>query len=75
MRVWVDCTAATHPLVLRPIVERLREAGHDVLITARVYGRTVGVLDHEVVGRSTGRSSIAWQPNRGPAFARSSSVR
>jgi uncharacterized protein len=56
MRVWVDCTAAAHPLVLRPIVERLREAGHDVSITAREYGQTVGVLErlgleHEVVGR------------------------
>ena len=26
MRVWVDCTAAAHPLVLRPIIERLRSA-------------------------------------------------
>jgi uncharacterized protein len=56
MRVWVDCTAAAHPLVLRPIVERLRARGHDVSITAREYGQTIGVLerlglDHEVVGR------------------------
>ena len=32
MRVWVDCTAAAHPLVLRPIVERLarrRPRGRD----------------------------------------------
>ena len=28
MKVWVDCTAAAHPLVLRPIIERLRAAGH-----------------------------------------------
>ena len=40
MRVWVDCTAAAHPLVLRPIIERLREAGHEVEITAREYGQT-----------------------------------
>ena len=26
MRIWVDCTAAAHPLVLRPIIERLRAA-------------------------------------------------
>ena len=42
MRVWVDCTAAAHPLVLRPIVERLRERGHEVEITAREYGQTSG---------------------------------
>jgi predicted glycosyltransferase len=64
MRVWVDCTAAAHPLVLRPIVERLRERGDEVEITAREYGQTVGVLDrlgleHEVVGRHAGGSTIA----------------
>lgn len=61
MRVWVDCTAAAHPLVLRPIVERLRERGHEVEITAREYGQTVGILErlglaHTVVGRHGGRS-------------------
>jgi uncharacterized protein len=44
MRVWVDCTAAAHPLVLRPIVERLEAAGHRVSVTAREYGQTAGVL-------------------------------
>ena len=59
MRVWVDCTAAAHPIVLRPIVERLREAGHDGEITAREYGQTVGLLErlgleHEVIGSHGG---------------------
>lgn len=63
MRVWVDCTAAAHPLVLRPIVERLRERGHEVEITAREYGQTVGILErlglgHTVVG-SHGGGSVA----------------
>ena len=35
MKVWVDCTAAAHPLVLRPIIERLEAAGHEVEVTAR----------------------------------------
>jgi uncharacterized protein len=63
MRVWVDCTAAAHPLVLRPIVERLRERGHEVEITAREYGQTVGILDrlgleHSVVGEHGGESTL-----------------
>jgi predicted glycosyltransferase len=45
MRVWVDCTAAAHPLVLRPIIERLAKRGYDVAVTAREYGQTLGVLD------------------------------
>src|SRR5687768_13508579 len=63
MRVWVDCTAAAHPLVLRPIIERLRGRGHDVDITTREYGQTVGILErlgleHTVVGRHGGGSML-----------------
>lgn len=62
MRIWVDCTAAAHPLVLRPIVERLRERGHEVEITTREYGQTVGILDrlgleHRVIGTHGGGST------------------
>ena len=62
MRVWVDCTAAAHPLVLRPIIERLRGRGDEVEITAREYGQTIGVLErlglsHEVVGSHGGAST------------------
>ncbi len=61
MRVWIDCTAAAHPLVMRPIVERLEAAGHRVSVTAREYGQTEGVLDrlgipYESVGSHAGRS-------------------
>ena len=61
MRIWVDCTAAAHPLVLRPIIERLEAAGHEVEVTARAYGQTEGVLErlgipYTSVGRHGGRS-------------------
>ena len=42
MKVWVDCTAAAHPLVLRPIIERLEARGDEVFVTAREYGQTRG---------------------------------
>ena len=45
LRIWVDCTAAAHPVVLRPVIELLRERGHEVSITARSYGQTEGLLD------------------------------
>jgi predicted glycosyltransferase len=45
MLIWVDCTAAAHPLVLRPLIERLEGRGHEVLVTAREYGQTLGILD------------------------------
>jgi hypothetical protein len=61
MKVWVDCTAAAHPLVLRPIIERLEARGDEVFITAREYGQTVGILDrlgmhYTVVGEHGGAS-------------------
>jgi uncharacterized protein len=45
LRVWVDCTAAAHPLVLRPVIERLEDRGHEVMVTAREYGQTLGILE------------------------------
>ena len=45
MRIWVDCTAAAHPIVLRPVIEELGARGHEVEITARRYGQTEGLLD------------------------------
>ena len=46
-------------MVLRPIIERLADRGHEVSVTAREYGQTVGVLerlgiDHRVFGRHAG---------------------
>jgi predicted glycosyltransferase len=63
MKIWVDCTAAAHPLVLRPIIERLEARGDEVFITAREYGQTVGILDrlgmhYTVVGEHGGASRL-----------------
>jgi uncharacterized protein len=73
MRVWVDMTAAAHPLVLRPVIECLEGEGHQVEVTAREYGQTVGLLErlgipHSVVGRHGGASILA----KGTALARRS---
>jgi uncharacterized protein len=73
MRIWVDCTAAAHPLVLRPMIERLRARGDEVAITTREYGQTVGILDrlgleHEVVGSHADGATAA----KGLALARRS---
>jgi len=54
-------TAAAHPLVFRPVIDRLRHAGHDVHVTSRDYGQTLGLLDrlgieHTPLGRHAGES-------------------
>jgi uncharacterized protein len=63
MRVWVDCTAAAHPLVLRPVIERFKAMGHEVDVTARDYGQTLGLLrmhgiEHESFGEHGGGSRL-----------------
>jgi predicted glycosyltransferase len=63
MRIWVDCTAAAHPLVLRPIIERIQAAGHEAEVTAREYGQTEGILErlgipYTSVGRHGGASTV-----------------
>jgi uncharacterized protein len=67
LKVWVDCTAAAHPLVLRPIIERLEAQGHEVFITTREYGQTIGILErlglpYTAVGEHGGASRLgkAW---------------
>jgi len=64
MRVWVDLTNSPHPLVLRPVVERLRAAGHEVEITARDFAQTVELarrlgLEPTVIGRHRGAARAA----------------
>jgi predicted glycosyltransferase len=45
VRIWVDLTNTAHVVVLRPLVERLEAAGHDVEITARPLSHTVELLE------------------------------
>jgi predicted glycosyltransferase len=59
MKIWVDLTASAHPVVLRPVIERLRARGHEVEITARDFAQTVQLceilgLDCEVFGKHGG---------------------
>jgi predicted glycosyltransferase len=61
MRIWVDLTAPAHPVVFRPLLERLRARGHDVLVTARDYAQTLELcamhgIEPVVVGEHGGAS-------------------
>jgi predicted glycosyltransferase len=59
MRVWIDLTNSPHVLVMRPVIELLREGGHDVKVTARDFAQTLQLLDrfgleHTAVGHHRG---------------------
>jgi predicted glycosyltransferase len=63
MKVWVDFTASAHPLVFRPLVERLQAQGHEVEITAREYAQTLQLIESHgmtatVIGHHGGRSAV-----------------
>src|SRR4051812_15300724 len=56
-------TASAHPLVFRPIVERLEARGDTVEITARDYAQTLQLIEQHgmqatVIGHHGGRSSL-----------------
>ena len=59
MRIWFDMTAPAHPIVFRPVIQRLRDDGHEVKVTARDYADTLGLLrlhgiEYEAFGRHGG---------------------
>jgi uncharacterized protein len=61
--VWIDMTASAHPLVFRPLVERLQAAGHAVEITSRQYAQTLQLIELHgmtatAIGHHGGRSRV-----------------
>ena len=59
MRVWVDLTNSLHVLVMRPLIEAMREDGHDVDVTARDFAQTIELCErlgvaHTSIGRHRG---------------------
>ena len=64
MRIWIDMTAPAHPVVFRPIIRLLRDAGHEVEVTARDYAQNIPLLErmgieHTAVGPGHGGASTA----------------
>jgi predicted glycosyltransferase len=59
VRVWVDLTNSPHVLVMRPLIEAMREDGHDVAVTARDFAQTLELcerlgIEHQAIGRHRG---------------------
>src|SRR3954463_13104540 len=63
MRIWVDLTNSPHVLVMRPLIERMRAAGHEGEITARDFAQTFQLLerygmDHTRIGHHQGEKLL-----------------
>jgi predicted glycosyltransferase len=81
MKIWIDMTAPAHVLVFRPIIERLRAAGHDVEVTSRDYAQTLELLElhriehlpfgrHGGAGRARKLASLMSRTLKASRFAR-----
>lgn len=63
MKVWLDITVPPDVLFLKPIIERLKDEGHEVAVTARDYVQTLELLklygiDHDVIGSQAGGGKV-----------------
>jgi hypothetical protein len=59
VNVWIDLTNSPHVLVMRPVIERLQAAGHQVSVTARDFAQTIGLCErfgiaYTAIGRHRG---------------------
>jgi uncharacterized protein len=59
LRIWIDLTNSPHVLVMRPIIDTLREQGHEVEVTARDFAQTLQLcerfgIEHTAIGHHRG---------------------
>lgn len=59
MHVWIDLTNSPHVLVMRPLIEELRNRGATVEVTTRDFAQTVGLcerfgIEHTLIGHHRG---------------------
>jgi predicted glycosyltransferase len=63
VKVWIDLTNSPHVLVMRPVIDKLRERGHDVEVTARDFAQTLALcerfgIEHTAIGRHRGAGLV-----------------
>jgi predicted glycosyltransferase/peptidoglycan/xylan/chitin deacetylase (PgdA/CDA1 family) len=63
LRVWIDMANSPHVQFFGPLIRELEARGHSVLITARDYAQTTGLLDeaglaYTKIGHHGGRSTF-----------------
>jgi hypothetical protein len=64
MRVWIDLTNSPHVLVMRPVIDCLREDGHEVSVTTRDFAQTIALcerfgIEHTPIGHHRGERLTA----------------
>lgn len=62
-KIWIDITNSPHAILFNPIIKKLEKAGYEVIVTARDYAQTKGLLDmfgieYHMFGKHKGKSKI-----------------
>jgi len=62
LRVWIDITNSPHVLVFRPVINLLKEQGHELFVTSREFAQVSELLkrfdiDHYQIGTHQGREA------------------
>jgi len=62
LRIWIDITNSPHVLVFRPIINLLKEQGHELFVTSREFAQVNELLkrfgiDHHQLGAHQGKEA------------------
>ena len=75
MRVWIDITDSPHVVIFRPTIARLRAHGREVIVTAREFAQTIGLLERfGIEYLSVGAHGGASRAGKAGAMARRSAA-
>ena len=63
LRIWIDIDNSPHVPFFRPIIKKLQNLGHDVVVTARDYAQSVELLDlygisYHKIGKHPGKHKL-----------------
>ena len=53
MRIWIDLTNSPHVVIFRPLIPRIEARGHEVVVTAREFAQTLGLLERFAIPHTT----------------------
>jgi len=63
-KIWIDITNSPHAILYNPIIKKMKNGGYDVIVTARDYAQTKGLLDmfnikYHLIGDHKGKNKIS----------------
>ncbi len=62
-KIWIDITNSPHVVLYNPIIQKMKQSGYDITVTARDFAQTKGLLElfgiqHEMIGKHSGKNKL-----------------